>query len=156
MLLYIALTILLMVLSSAITAMQIENRPAIIPEAIPEAPAAEPMPEEIPEAAALADDDSHDTPEEHSESWPYVGNNRFAGHCVTFTGTLDMGREAAAEAVRKNGGKVFDTITDDVDMIVIGNSADVSTMVEVTRRNIKRMYEWQFDIEIKMPLSLTL
>ena len=126
--LYIAVTILAMIVSSAVTALHVCNN-------CPESSA--------PDADDSAHDDAHDdapivieqTKPDHLE-WPFIGNNRFAGKNVAFIGDLGMSLHDAMQHVEANGGKAYTALCDDVNLLVVGDNPNVNVIRSAMDRNV--------------------
>lgn len=85
-----------------------------------------------------------------------VGNNAFAGEVVAFTGTLPgMTRSEAIEAVRKNGGKAFDTMPVTTTILVVGDKPGRNKLDKVAAMpNCRIMDAREFRVMLMQDLTM--
>lgn len=85
-----------------------------------------------------------------------VGNNAFAGEVVAFTGTLPgMTRSEAIEAVRKNGGKAFESMPVTTTILVVGDKPGRNKLDKVaTMPNCRIMDAREFRVMLMQDLIM--
>lgn len=83
-----------------------------------------------------------------------VGNNAFAGHTVSFTGTIPgMTRREAIEAVEKNGGKAFESMPASSTLLVVGDNPGRVKLDKADDWQIRKITVAEFRAMLSRPLT---